>query len=283
MQPQNETIQTIPITEIDEPPILLHPEPTLEDLEELANSIKNQGLIQPIVVRPKGNRYQLVAGYRRYLAAKKFGLTQLPARIIQMDEAQALEASATENIQRTDLDPVAEGKLYNQLITQHNRTIKEIADKLGKSEQYIKARLALLDMPEPIQQLAKNHQIQLGVIPLLKKIPNQDEQILLASDISKRGFTVDAAQHLIDSYLKYRQTMQNQPKETVLEKAREEPLMECEWCHQTTKLNQIRQLLICDNCKRWLTYLDEKEKRTTQTQTPTTSNPPQPTTPTTKT
>jgi ParB family chromosome partitioning protein len=283
MQPQNETIQTLPITEIDEPPILLHPEPTLEDLEELANSIKNQGLIQPIVVRPKGNRYQLVAGYRRYLAAKKFGLTQLPARIIQMDEAQALEASATENIQRTDLDPVAEGKLYSQLINQHNRTVKEIADKLGKSEQYIKARIALLDMPEPIQQLAKTHQIQLGVIPLLKKIPNQEEQILLASDISKRGFTVEAAQHLIDSYIKYCQTMQNQPREQILEKAREEPLMECEWCHQTTKLNQIRQLLICDNCKRWLTYLDEKEKRISQTQTPTTSNPPQPTTPTTKT
>jgi len=277
MTTQTDIIKEIPVNQIDEPPILLHPETDLTSLEELANSIRNQGLIQPIVVTPKNDRYQLVAGYRRYLAAKKFGIPTLPARIVQMSEAEILEASATENIQRTDLDPVQEGRLYHTLINQHNRTIHEIAEKLGKSEAYIKARLALLEMPEPIQKMAQNHQIQLGIIPLLKKIENPDEQIMLASDISKRGFTIESAQHLIDSYIKYRQTMKETPKEQILEKAAEEPLTECPWCQQTKPIKRIRQLLICDECYRYLTYLDEREKRTRQTQTSITPNPPQPT------
>lgn len=274
MQPQQDVIKEIPVTLIDEPLILLHPETDLESLEELANSIRSQGLIQPIVVTQKGERYQLVAGYRRYLAARKFGIPTLPARIVQMDQAQILEASATENIQRTDLDPVAEGKLYHTLITQHGRTIREIANKLGKSETYIYARIELLNMPEPIQQLAKNHQIQLGIIPHLKKVPDPEDQILLASDISKRGFTIDAAQHLINSFIKYKEQLKNQPKEQILQKAIEEPLTECPWCLKQTQIKRIRQLTICDECYRRLMYLDEREKQTAKTQPPTTPNPP---------
>ena len=135
MSQEAERVVEIDVNLIDEPPVLLHTETDLTTLEELANSIRSQGLIEPIVVRPKGPRYQLVAGYRRYLACKKFGIPTILSRIVQMNEAQAMEASATENIQRTDLDPVAEGQMYYKLITEHSRTVKGIADSLGKSPQ----------------------------------------------------------------------------------------------------------------------------------------------------
>ncbi len=280
MQPNKDTITEIPIDKIDEPPILLHPETDLASLEELATSIKTQGLIQPIVVRPKGERYQLIAGYRRYLAARKFGIPTIAARIIQMDEAQALEASATENIQRTDLDPVAEGQLYHTLITQHGRTIREIANKLGKSETYIKARIDLLDMPEPIQNLARTHKLQLGIIPHLKTIKDPEDQILIAADIAKRGFTVEDSKHIIESFNIYKEQLKQTPPQQILEKAKEEPLTDCPWCGNQVKLKTLRQQLLCDECYRRLMWLDETHKRTTKTQPTSYTNPPPTQTPT---
>ena len=265
MSQEAERVVEVDVNLIDEPSILLHPETDLQSLEELANSIRSQGLIEPIVVRPKGPRYQLVAGYRRYLACKKFGIPTILSRIVQMNEAQAMEASATENIQRTDLDPVAEGQMYYKLITEHNRTVKSIADSLGKSPAYIEARLALLDMPEPVKTLATAHQIQLGVIPLLKRVPDEQNRIMIAGDISRRGYTVREADALITSFLEYQKTMANKPPEEILQKASETPTIECHWCLTPKPLKTFRQLTICDDCFRTLMYLAEREKRQPQT------------------
>jgi len=112
-----------------------------------------------------------------------------------------------------------------------------------------------LEMPEEIQQLVKARKLQLGVVPLLKRIANEREQIMLASDIAHRGYTVQEAKFLIDSYLKYREAEPEKPKEEVLEKAREIPLATCEWCKQEKPVTTFRQVAICDDCYKELIYL----------------------------
>ena len=246
---------------IDEPPILLHPETDLTELEELAQSIKEQGLIEPIVVRKKGDRYELIAGYRRLMACKKFGIPRILARIVDFDEASALIASAVENIQRTDLDPIAEGKLYTKLMKEHGWTIQEIARKLGKSVGYIKARIDLLDMPEPIQQLCRAKKLQISIVPYLKKIGDENDMILVADDIAKRGFTVESAKHVIDAFIKYRDQLKEAPREEILQKAEEEPIGTCELCRQEKPLKLFRSIVMCDDCYREIMYLLERERR----------------------
>jgi len=255
-----ETLKEIPVDLIDEPEVLLHPYPDIAQLEELAKSIKEHQLIEPIVVRAKGDRYQIVTGYRRYLAHKKFGIPKVLARILPLDDKNSLLSTAVENIQRTDIDVIEEGKLYRQLIYEHGISLQEVASKLGKSTGYIESRIQLLGMPEDIQELCRERKLQLGVIPHLRKIEDDDEKVLVASDISRRGHTVETAKHLIESFLKYKKTMTEAKPEEVLEKAEEEPIVMCEWCRQERRLKLFRSLAICDDCFRFLMYLYERER-----------------------
>jgi len=259
-----ETLKEIPVDLIDEPEILLHPSPDIAGLEELAKSIKEHQLIEPIVVRPKGDRYQIVTGYRRYLAHKKFGIPKVLARILPLDDKNSLLSTAVENIQRTDIDVIEEGKLYRSLIYEHGISLQEVASKLGKSVGYIESRIQLLDMPEEIQELCRRRELQLGVVPLLRKIERDEEKILVGSDIARRGYTVESAKYLIESFIKYRATMEEASSEEVLEKAEEEPVATCEWCREERQLKLFRSLAICDDCYRYLMYLYERERRRTR-------------------
>jgi len=260
--PEEEKIMEIDVNLIDEPPVLLHPETDIQYLEELAQSIKQSGLLNPIIVRPKGSRYQLVAGYRRWLACKKFGIPKIKARVVYMDDKEALLSSAIENIQRTDNDPIAEAKLYHKLVYEQGMSPKEVAEKVGKSVGYIEARLDLLTMPETIQQLVKEGKLQLGVIPLLKKIDDEEQRVLLASDIAHRGYTIKEATILIDSFLKYRDEMKEAEPEKVLEKAHETPLATCEWCKKPKPVTTFRSIAVCDDCYKELIYLWVKSRKT---------------------
>jgi len=252
---KREEIREIDVNLIDEPPILLHPETDIAYLEELAQSIRESGLLNPIIVRPKNGRYELVAGYRRWLACKKFGIPKIKARIVYMDDKEALISSAIENIQRTDQDPIAEAKLFRKLVYEHGMAPKEVAEKVGKSVNYVESRLELLEMPEEVQELVKAGKLQLGVVPLLNKIPNEQERLLVASDIAHRGYTVQEAKLLIDSYLKYKEAQPEKPPEEALEKAKEVPLATCEWCKQERPVNIFRQVAMCDDCYKELIYL----------------------------
>jgi len=258
---QPEQLKEIAVDLIEEPDVLLHPVTSLDELEELANSIKHQGLIEPIIVRQVGDKYKLVVGYRRYLACKKFGIPRILARILPLSERDSLLSTAVENIQRSDIDPVAEGQLYHKLIFEQSYPIGDIAKKLGKSEGYIESRLALLDMPGDIQEMVRRKELKLGIVPHLRRIREESDKILVASDLAKRGFTVDSAKRIIDAFLKYREEMKEAPREEVLEKAEEEPLATCEWCRGDKKLRFFRSLAVCDECYRELIFLQEKYRR----------------------
>lgn len=135
------------------------------ELEELAQSVKTRGVLQPILVRPDPdapNRYQIVAGERRWRASQKAGLTSIPAVVRDIDELQLLEVGIIENVQRTDLNPIEEAEAYGALMKRFGRTQENLAESVGKSRVHIANTLRLLNLPESAREHLRHGRISAG-------------------------------------------------------------------------------------------------------------------------
>jgi ParB family transcriptional regulator, chromosome partitioning protein len=154
-------------------------------LAELASSIREHGVLQPILVRPLGeNRYQLVAGERRWRAAKLAGLTMLHALVEEIDDDTALEIAIIENLQREDLSPLEEATMYDRMIHEHGYSIRKLADKLGKDKGYLENRLRLADAPEEIRELVSLRKDTLSHAYELLKVEDPKKRRRLAGQVA---------------------------------------------------------------------------------------------------
>jgi ParB family chromosome partitioning protein len=133
-----------------------------EAIEELADSIGKVGMLQPIMVRPLADGYQIIAGERRWRAAKAAGLERVPVRIMPSDDIQSLELALIENLQRQDLNAMEEAHGYRRLLTEHHMTQAELADKVSKSRSAVANALRLLDLPDEIQELIGQEKLTAG-------------------------------------------------------------------------------------------------------------------------
>ena len=159
-------------------------------LKELSISIKEQGLIQPIIVKKSIKGYEIVAGERRTRAARLAGLTKIPAIIRDFNDEQMMEIALIENIQRENLNPIEEAKAYNMIIKTNGLTQEEIATKFGKSRSYITNMLGLIDLPEKIQNLIATKEISTSHARVLSKLSSPNTQIELANKIVKENLSV---------------------------------------------------------------------------------------------
>jgi ParB family chromosome partitioning protein len=154
-------------------------------LDELANSIREHGVLQPILVRPLGeNRYQLVAGERRWRASKKAGLASIHALVEEIDDDTALEIAIIENLQREDLSPLEEATMYDRMIHEHGYSIRKLADKLGKDKGYLENRLRLADAPEEIRELVSLRKDTLSHAYELLKVADPKKRKRLAGQVA---------------------------------------------------------------------------------------------------
>ena len=160
-----------------------------EGLEELAQSIRERGLIQPIVVRaaPSGSGYEIVAGERRWRAAQRAGLHEAAIVLVEADDRQALEIAIIENIQRADLNPLEEAEGYERLISEFKYSHQELADSVGKSRSYVTNSLRLLKLPMKSRGLLANGELTAGHARALLSAPDPDA---LAEEIVEKGLTV---------------------------------------------------------------------------------------------
>ncbi|TLM82536.1 MAG: ParB/RepB/Spo0J family partition protein, partial [Actinobacteria bacterium] len=140
-----------PRTDIDE-----------EAVAELADSIAKVGLLQPIIVRPLGEGYQIIAGERRWRACRLAGLDRVPVRVLATSESEALELALIENLQREDLNAIEEARGYRKLLSEHQMTQAELADKVSKSRSTITNALRLLDLPSEVQDLVYGGKLSAG-------------------------------------------------------------------------------------------------------------------------
>ena len=153
-------------------------------LHELAASIKEHGVLQPILVRPLGdNRYQLIAGERRWRATREANLTTIPALVEEIDDDTALEISIIENLQREDLSPLEEATMFDRMVHEHGYSIRKLADKLGKDKGYLENRLRLADAPEEIRQLVSLRKDTVSHAYELLKVQDPKKRKRLAAQV----------------------------------------------------------------------------------------------------
>jgi ParB family chromosome partitioning protein len=159
-------------------------------INELAASIKEHGVIQPLIVTQKGEKFELVAGERRFEASKRAGLSKVPVIIREAGEKEKLELSITENVQRHDLNPIEEAKAYKKLMDNFEMSQDEIAVRMGKSRSAVSNKMRLLNLPVEIQKALISGEISEGHAKAILALPDQEKQRALFELIRKNGLTV---------------------------------------------------------------------------------------------
>ena len=165
-------------------------------LQELAHSIKDQGVLQPIVVRKKGDRYQIIAGERRWQASRIAGVKTIPATVIEANDSKALELALIENIQRDDLNPIEEAYAYKRLMDKLNYTQAELAKAVAKGRSTVANAIRLLDLPEKAQEAMFNGLITAGHARAVLSVPSAKGRDKLTEKIIEEKLTVREAESL---------------------------------------------------------------------------------------
>jgi ParB family chromosome partitioning protein len=187
----------VPIDLID--PSALQPRTVFDDakLDELARSISANGVVQPILLRRKGARFELIAGERRWRAAQRAGLTKVPAVLRNFSDEKVLEIAIIENIQREDLNPIEEARAYKKLIDTLGLTQEMVADRVGRDRSYITNYLRLLRLPEDLQELLQVSRLSTGHARTLLGVEDVDAQRRIARKIIDQDLSVRATERLV--------------------------------------------------------------------------------------
>lgn len=207
-----EVLKTVPIDDISPNPFQprLHFNP--EEIEELAQSIKENGLIQPLVVRPSEIfGYELIAGERRLRAAKLAGLTTITVIVKQTSDIESMKQAIIENLQRSDLNPIEEAKSYKQLIERTHMTHGEVATSIGKSRPYISNNLRLLQLDSVLQQALELGEISQGHARLLLSCNDLEEQLYWLQRIREQKLSV----HLLGKAMKSKNKKEKQVQKDI--------------------------------------------------------------------
>jgi len=168
-----------------------------EALQELADSIKSQGVIQPVVVRKVGNQFQLIAGERRLRASQAAGLTEIPALLRDVTDLEAMEMALIENVQREDLNLIEEAEGYRALMAKAGMTQEEISQVVGKARATVANSLRLLDLSEPIKKALSEDKLSAGHAKVLLGVEETNRD-LLAARVIVQGLSVRALEKLIE-------------------------------------------------------------------------------------
>jgi len=177
-----------------------------DELASLSQSIKNHGILQPLVVRQTDDGYQLIAGERRLRAAKVAGLDAVPVRVVDFNDQQVLEAALVENIHRADLNPIEKAHGFKEYLGRFEMTHEDLARRLGLARPTITNLVGLLDLPIEIQDYVRTGQVTLGHAKVLKGVPEADRQLALCKEVVTRGLSV----HGLDALLKEQKQAEQQ-------------------------------------------------------------------------
>lgn len=165
-----------------------------EALAELAESIRLQGVVQPVIVRPVGGGYELIAGERRWRAAQAAGLATVPAVVREGDDTEALMLALVENVAREDLSPIDEARGYAALLEEFDLGLGDIAAKVGRSKSSVSNRIRLLELPDDVIELVERGKLSEGHARAVLAVPDHEERRRLARRIVRDGLSVRAAE-----------------------------------------------------------------------------------------
>src|SRR3954454_5502235 len=192
-----ERVQQVDLTSIAASPLQPRKEFAAEALQELVDSIREHGIIQPLIVRLVDGKHELIAGERRWRAAQQLGITQAPVIVRQASDLEVLELSLIENLQRADLNPIEEAQAYARLANEFGMRQEDIAQKVGRSRAAVANSMRLLDLHPQVQSWLTQGLLSVGHAKLLLSLKEPDEQRAVAETILRRSATVRATERLV--------------------------------------------------------------------------------------
>lgn len=195
-----ERVQLVPLSRIVPSPF--QPRTVFRDdhIDELVSSIKEHGIIQPLIVRMRGDQMELIAGERRWRASQKVGLAEAPVIVREASDRDVLELALIENLQREDLNPIEEARAFARLAREFGEKQEEIAQKVGKSRAAVANSMRLLELDDEVQGWLVQDRVSVGHAKVLLSLKSHEEQRLLADEIIRRALTVRAAEKLVASH-----------------------------------------------------------------------------------
>jgi len=204
----------IPLERLSANPFQPRAEFDAEKLEELAESIKLHGVLQPVVVRRFGDDYQIIAGERRWRAAQMAGLKAIPAVVRELDDAGMIQVALIENLQREDLNPIEEAAAYRKLMDEFDMTQEQLSATLGKSRSAIANGVRLLNLPDGVQEHVAQGRLSGGHARCLLAVSGTDLQLRLADEVIEKGLSVRQTEELVKKLARNvsRETMEITPR-----------------------------------------------------------------------
>lgn len=183
------------------------------ELQDLAGSIRQHGIVQPVVVRTMSrDRFEIIAGERRWRAAQLAGLVEIPVIVRDVDDRTALELAIVENVQRSDLNPLEEALGYEQLIAEHGYTQNDLGEIIGKSRSHVANSLRLLKLPDPVRDMLADGSLSAGHARALVSTP---DPVSLAKTIAMKGLSVRDAEKLAQNHIKaFNSPVQAEPRDS---------------------------------------------------------------------
>jgi len=246
-----QTIKEVSLDLIDEPKGILRMDIDLDDIDDLAQSISEIGLLQNILLAIDGDRFEIVFGHRRFLAHKKLGLSKIRAIVRSMTQKEIGIARATENISRADLTPIEEASTYKNLIVEYGLPIEQVAKKMGKSAGTIKRRMDLLKMPPQLQKVVHKKQISISVAEELWAIANMTDLDYYLGFAVENGCTKEVARQWAKDWKDTQRRQRNPGVEGggVLAPSEPRPVyVTCDLCIGPMELGQETLLRVCSKC-----------------------------------
>ncbi|MFF0830300.1 ParB/RepB/Spo0J family partition protein [Brevibacillus sp. NPDC003359] len=208
---EGEQVKEVSINEIRPNPYQPRKEFEQSAIDELAQSIKEHGIIQPLIVRKSIKGYELVAGERRLRAAKVAGLKEVPVVVKAYTDQQLMEIALIENLQRENLNPLEEAEAYDKLISHHAYTQEQLAQKIGKSRPHVANMLRLLQLPEKIRKMVSAAELSMGHSRALLGVTDKKVQQQLANDVVEKGLSVRQLEELVKQLNVSRETKKKKP------------------------------------------------------------------------
>ena len=225
-------------------------------IRELAESIKEQGLIQPIVVRKVGERYEIIAGDRRFRAHEMLGLKNIKSIVKEMDDSECFSVRAIENLQRADLSPIEEGVIYETMRVKYKMSINKIVKALGKSHATILQRLKMLELDDYVQQAVHDKNLSARAAEHLMKIdPGPVRDMYLRSAV-ENGASLKTCIFWVNEYRRSIEGVEQTPREVEISEHGEpqrESYGSCDICHEPRLRESMRALIVCTDCLKIIT------------------------------
>jgi len=251
---REDQIQLIKLDLIDRPVKISREIIDPEKVRELAESIRESGLLQPVLLRPSNGRYEMVAGDRRYLAHKLLNLKEIKAIVRELDDRETVVIRGIENLQRVDLTPSEEGQLYLVLKEEGGLSAKEISKKTGKSHNTVDRYLKFARCSEEVRSAVDRKQISLNTLETLQEIDDPEAFSYHFKMAAANGITAQVARMWVDDFIKTKAGTYYDgdgggpvPNTDIESKP---VFVTCEVCHGPTEIKNVRNLIVCSECRK---------------------------------